>query len=87
MGRYLIKVHRERADKRSPYVIAQEIGVMHPLIYRDAGKVGGVFPRLEPTGRRNRKALEIVVRKGTTAEALRPPAPASAPTPGPRRPA
>jgi hypothetical protein len=71
MSRYLIRVHRGRGDKRSPYVVADEIAVCHPVIFRRAGRqstIGGIpINRMESTGRRNRRQVRIIVREGTTA--------------------
>jgi hypothetical protein len=56
-----------RSRGRNSVVVADEIRVVHPVIYRDTGeRIGGLFARVEATGRRNKRQLEIVVWKGTT---------------------
>lgn len=71
MERFIVKTQREPGDKRSPYVVADEIAVMHPMIYRDSGRrIGGVFTELEATGRHNKTRFEIAVRKGRTARGV-----------------
>jgi hypothetical protein len=71
MDRLIIKVQREPGSRHIPYVVAEEIAVVYPMIYRDSGRrIGGVFPELESTGRRNRKRFEIAVRRGTTARGV-----------------
>jgi len=66
--RLIVRVHREGGDRRSPFVVAEDISVAYPMIYRDSRRrIGGVFKELESTGRRDRKRFEIAVRKGTTA--------------------
>jgi hypothetical protein len=71
MTRLLVRVHRRRGDRRSPYVLAEEIIVQHPMIFRQAGRqttIGGIpIRRMKSTGRRDRRVFEVVVRKGTTA--------------------
>lgn len=74
MDRFLIRTYQPRGAKRSPYVVAEEIAVMFPVIYRKSGRqstIGGIpINRQESTGRRDRKRLDIVVRKGTTARGI-----------------
>lgn len=71
MDRLIIKVQRQPGSRRIPYVVAEEIAVAYPMIYRDSGRrIGGMFPELESTGRPNRKRFEISVRKGTTARGV-----------------
>lgn len=68
MEQFVIKRNRPRGDRRSPYVVAEEIGVKHPEIHRDTGRrIGGLVPIVESTGRRDRKRLELEVLRGTTA--------------------
>lgn len=71
MTRHIVRVTRPRGDERSPYVVAEEIAVQHPVIFRRAGRqstVGGIpIRRMESTGRRDPKVFDVVVRKGTTA--------------------
>jgi hypothetical protein len=74
MTLFLVRVRRARSDERSPYVLAEEIAVQHPVIFRQVGRqstIGGIpIRRMESTGRRDRTAFDIVVRKGTTARGL-----------------
>lgn len=74
MERFLVRTYVPRNFKRSPYVVAEEIAVMHPAIFRKAGPqhtVGGLpINRLEATGRVDSKRFDIVVRKGTTARGV-----------------
>jgi hypothetical protein len=71
MTRLLVRVHRRRGDRRSPYVLAEEIIVQHPMIFRQAGRqstIAGIpVRRMESMGRRDRSVFEVLVRKGTTA--------------------
>jgi hypothetical protein len=71
MTRLIVRVPRPRGDERSPYVLAEEIAVHHPVIFRRAGRqstIGGIpIRRMESTGRRDPKVFDVVVRKGTTA--------------------
>jgi hypothetical protein len=69
-GRFLVRVHRDHGDRRSPYILAEEIAVAHPLIFREVGRVGGLFPRLESTGRRDSRRLDVRVLKGTSARGV-----------------
>jgi hypothetical protein len=75
MTRHLIRVYRQRGDKRSPYVVAEEIAVSHPIVFKRVGRqstIGGIpINHLESTGRRNHTRFQIMVRKGTTARGLR----------------
>lgn len=72
--RFLIRTFQPRGAKRSPYVVAEEIAVMFPVIFKKAGRqstIGGIpINRMESTGRRDRKRLDILVRKGTTARGI-----------------
>lgn len=71
MTRLLVRVRRPRGDGRSPYVIAEEITVQHPVIFRQEGRqstIGGIpIRRMESTGRRDRTVFEVIVCEGTTA--------------------
>jgi hypothetical protein len=67
--RHIIRVRRERDDPRSPYLLAEEITVEHPIIFRPSG-ASGPFLVMESTGRRNRRRIEIVVLAGTSARGL-----------------
>ncbi|HVX32809.1 MAG TPA: hypothetical protein VHA80_06665 [Solirubrobacterales bacterium] len=71
MTRFLVRVRRGRGDQRSPYVLAEEITVQHPVIFRQAGRqstIGGIpIRRMASTGRRDRAVFEVIVREGTTA--------------------
>jgi hypothetical protein len=74
MSRYLIRVFRQRGDRRSPYILAEEIVVSHPMICKKTGRqstIGGVpINRMESTGRRDRRRIQIVVRRSATARGL-----------------
>lgn len=74
MSRLIVRVRRARGDERSPYVLAEEVLVQHPVIFRQAGRqstVAGIpIRRMESTGRRDRTVFEIIVRSGTTARGL-----------------
>jgi hypothetical protein len=71
MSRLLVRVHRRRGDRRSPYLLAEEIIVQHPMIFRQKGRqsaVAGIpIRRMESTGRRDASVLDVVVVEGTTA--------------------
>jgi hypothetical protein len=71
MSRLLVRVPRRRGDERSPYLVAEEIIVQHPMIFRQAGRqstIRGIpIRRMESTGRRDPKVFEVSVREGTTA--------------------
>jgi hypothetical protein len=74
MTRLLVRVYRQRGDKQSPYILAEEIIAQHPMIFRQAGRqstIGGIpIRRMESTGRRDPKVFEVIVRKGTTARGI-----------------
>jgi hypothetical protein len=74
MTRLLVRVPRRRGDERSPYLLAEEVIVQHPMIFRQAGRqstIGGIpIRRMESTGRRDPKVFEVIVRKGTTARSF-----------------
>ena len=74
MTRLLVRVRRPPGDGRSPYVVADEVIVQHPLIFRKAGRqstVGGIpIRRMESTGRRDRSVFDVVVVRGTTARGI-----------------
>lgn len=71
MLRYIVKAYRESGNKRSPYVVAEELTVHHPPILRAKGKpIGGLFQEVEGTGRFNRKRFRVAVSKGTTARGI-----------------
>ena len=74
MTRVLVRAFRQRGDRRSPYILAEEIIVQHPMIFRQAGRqstIGGIpIRRMESTGRRDAKVFEVIVRKGTTARGI-----------------
>jgi hypothetical protein len=66
--RFLVRVDRGGGDRRSPYLVAEEILAHHPAILRATGRaIGGLFQEVEGTGRFNRKRFRITVTKGTTA--------------------
>lgn len=68
MTEFLVRVYRDRVDKRSPYIVAEQINVRNPVLLKATGNViGGLFKEVESTGRRNRKRLSISVVSGTTA--------------------
>jgi hypothetical protein len=74
MRRLIVRVPRPRGDERSPYVLAEEISVQHPVVFRQAGRqltIGGIpIRRMESTGRRDPKVFDVIVRKGTTARGV-----------------
>lgn len=66
MDRLVVKTVGPHGKKSAPYAIAVEVGVAHPIIYRQAGNLGP-FNRMESTGRRDSKRFDIAIRKGTSA--------------------
>ena len=71
MSRLLVRADRRRGDRRPPYLLAEEIVVEHPMIFRRAGRqstIGGIpITRMESTGRRDPKVFDVIVTTGTTA--------------------
>lgn len=68
--RFLVKAGVRSRGKNS-VVVADEIGVFHPIIFRVAGTVGGVFNEMKSTGKRDQEKFEITVREGTLGTGLK----------------